>query len=426
MRSMSYLILLFISLILFLIVINTLMVFGLIHSSFFENRIIKTISSESVGEFTGYAFLIEDSVTNIEIITGTGLKQFQEYAINITFIHLSTNKKWTWSLISYSSKPLTPKFIAPCTGLYKIIINFKRNNVPLSFNIKLSVKDRETAILNFFYFIIPTMVVFVIMLLALALVDFIISKKDILNKLLIVGFKWELQGNYRWIISLLYTILLVLVHFQIGSGFSPMFGIITNYVDPILPLYYYIISPLGISIYWILPITYIFIIFLTTYSYEDETGIYREYILFGINRFKLFIIKILSGTMLSFLPFMISNTLLILIYSSDYLIHRPEIYIHIFLNSVLIELFTYGALLSITLIILLFPFKLPYKILFLMLVLYIINTITPSRYTLSKLFIMKYSGINILDYIGSLIPYLIVLPFVASLFTYVYVFKDYH
>ncbi|RLE91207.1 MAG: hypothetical protein DRN04_13310, partial [Thermoprotei archaeon] len=68
-------------------------------------------------------FLVEDSVVNVDLSV-EGVSE-SPYSINITFIYLATGGRWSWSDVSYASKPLTPKFIVPKTGIYEYIIEVK-------------------------------------------------------------------------------------------------------------------------------------------------------------------------------------------------------------------------------------------------------------------------------------------------------------
>ncbi len=422
MRVLTFFALVIIS---FIAIINILLCIHILFGIIDSNPVQQNISMETLGGITGYAYLIEDSTVNIEIILNTPPEK--EYYINISFTHIGSGEKWNWSSSFLSSKPLTPKFITPVTGLYKYSIRISTHSkIPLSFRIQLKIKDGDTAPIRLFEHFLPGMLVLSMLSFVLSVLDYVFSRKRIIRRLFLNNINWELQGNFRHYITLLFTVFLLTTQFKVESIFSTIHGLLVNYVDVLLPTLYSIVVPKGIDMMWLLLFIYVIVVFLTIYSYEVETGIYREYILLGINRFKLYSTKLVAGILLSIIPFLISNSLLISMYTTDLLIHKPCLWLIIIGKTMFIEIITLAVLLSIVLLVVSIPLNTPYKILLALLIPYLLSIFMPHNSKPTYLFIVKYSGYSINYFVEGCIPYLLLLPFTSLIFTLIYILQDYH
>lgn len=387
---------------------------------------LQTVLHDSVGR--EFCFLIEDSVVNVDLsvedVSGS------PYSINITFIYLASGERWSWSDVSYASKPLTPKFIVPKTGIYEYIIEVKdEGGAPLLYTATLTVDE----VGNYYFVFLRHVLDYLLVLSTIALVfAFLnaISRHVNVKSSFVRVVCWELGGLWRFYLAILILGVFVFACVYAGSYIRPLILPLILHFKEWVPM---VVDGVSHSIiappeeYWIIYYIYVAVVFASLFNYETESGLYKGYLLFGLGKFKLFMAKFLTGFLLSISPLIMVRTVLSSMYYCEFLFSNLNVWMHVLLRSLMVDLMYCIAMLSLILLAILLPLRAPYTVLAAILLPYMLQNIPmfSRESSLQMLFTIIFNMSYMPNVLSHFLPYIPIFILAFALMVFRFVLRDY-
>jgi len=316
---------------------------------------------------------------------------------------LFSNRVWNFYDEGRALQPLTPIFRAPSTGIYLIKIRF--------YNVLFEGREYQI----FYHLIINSSKVNVryqclmsrlnIMLIlgfTLILVGLVVRISKLPKFLQLLAF--ELYGMWKTYMIVMFTLILLMLRLQTTSilvqGYSP-FAFNVNlgaYIALYSSLFSGFINNTGIL--WLLMLMYSGIISTSVFTYEIESKIWRDKILYGISRRKLYVAKLISLTLAILIPIAVPHLALLISIGGDLCFSNPIIMVNILAYRFICDLIIVTLLLSYVLLPSILLNRYIYALLLIITIPYVVTLIE------SKFSILSFGRLLLPKYIvHSLLPY---------------------
>ena len=358
----------------------------------------------------------------------------EKWRVNITITNLFSNRVWNFYDEGRALQPLTPIFRAPSTGIYLIKIRF--------YNVLFEGSEYQI----FYHLIINSSKVNVryqclmsrlnIMLIlgfTLILVGLVVRISKLPRFMQLLAF--ELYGMWKTYMIVMFTLILLMLRLQTTSilvqGYSP-FAFNVN-LGAYIALYSSLFSGFinNTEILWLLMLMYSGIISTSVFAYEIESKIWRDKILYGISRRKLYVAKLISLTLAILIPIAVPHLALLISIGGDLCFSNPTIMVNILAYRFICDLIVVALLLSYVLLPSILLNRYIYALLLIITIPYVVTLIEPKfsilYHTFGRLLLPKYVVHSLLPYgfEAVLLSYMIILLLSIIIGLIVVRYRDY-
>ncbi|MCD6488380.1 MAG: hypothetical protein J7K21_04060 [Desulfurococcales archaeon] len=277
--------------------------------------------------FHGYVYLFKNDLLDFKYRFEGG----SEWSISIIVERVSTGEKWFFNDTGFISNPITPVFRAPYTGLY--YVSFIINGIkPPRTTYSLSIQP--SGIESRYEYWLPRLLLLIVIGLLLIMMGFWIDTKWPLGLVMVSREIQDLWKDYIMVIFMcimLYTRSFPYTMLYNWPVFLEKQGLIFKEVYLASTLYDSCFHQLGrlrglygITIYML----HSSIMGVALFSYCVEKKIFRDMIIAGISRTRLYLSKASSLFILLILPLVIPHTALMLLADTNLFVSKPLVILY--------------------------------------------------------------------------------------------------